>query len=70
MKMLSVDNGQIFDNGPEHIMDCIKKVGYNTIVERMNDDIREIVHDKNVNYSQVSFISAYLRKAKTNLIIG
>jgi tRNA(Ile)-lysidine synthase TilS/MesJ len=78
MKLLSVDNGQIFDNSPEYIMDCIKKVGYNTIIERMDDDIREEVHNRmkplweteTIEFGLVTFIMAYLWKAKSNLIIG
>jgi len=70
MKNISVDNGLHRDNYPEFIRDCINKVGYDTIINAMNENIREIVHNKNVKYSQLSFIMAYLRLAKNDLIIG
>ena len=69
MKNLSVDNGLTSGNSPEHICSCIKYVGYDTIIYAMDDDIREIVHNKNVIYSQLSFILAYLRLSKYDLII-
>ncbi len=70
MKNLSVDNGLHFGNEPEFLCDCIKRVGYDTIIFYMDDNIREQVHNKNVVYSQLSFIMGYLRLAKHDLIIG
>ena len=70
MKSISVDNGKTLDNYPEFICHCISKVGYDTIINAMDETIREIVHNKNVRYSELSFIMAYLRLAKHDLIIG
>jgi len=70
MKNLSINNNLTKNNEPEFICDCIKKIGYDTIVNNMDDQTREIVHGKNKVYSQLSFIMAYLRIAKNDLIIG
>ena len=70
MKKLSVDNGQTFSNYPSFLAAGIEKVGWNTIVNAMGDDIREIVYNRDVNMTNVSFLTAYLKLCKNDLVIG
>ena len=66
MKLISIDNG-ITHTTPD---EAIKAVGMDTIVNYMDDDTREAVHNELAPCSEIEFLSRYLDLAKDDLIIG
>jgi hypothetical protein len=66
MKRISIDNGTTHTTPDE----AIKAVGMDTIVNYMDDDTREAVHNELAPCSEIEFLSRYLELAKDDLIIG
>lgn len=66
MKNISVNNGHSFC-APE---DAITTVGFYTIVASMDDETRELVHNKLAPCSEIEFLEAYLELAPEDIVIG
>lgn len=63
---ISIDNGRTFI-APE---EAIALEGWDVIAHYMDDDVRESVHRDLAPCSRLDFLTAYLRRAKADLIIG
>jgi hypothetical protein len=70
MKNFSIDNGLTKGNEPEFLTSRLAKTDWDVVVNAMDNNIREVVHNRNVKYSNLSFLCAYLRLSKEDLIIG
>lgn len=68
--MISLDNGNTWLTAEEAISEIQERRLWDAIVEMMDDDIRERVHNKLAPCSEVKFLEEYLKEAKTPLIIG
>jgi hypothetical protein len=66
MKHISIDNGNSYTTPAK----AIKAVGFDTIVNMMDDDTREAVHNDCAPCTDAAFLREYLKRAKDNLIIG
>jgi len=66
MANISVDNGNSYTTPAK----AIKAVGFDTIVNMMDDDTREDVHNKFAPCTDATFLREYLKRAKDDLIIG
>ena len=72
MAQISFDNGVSFCN-PEDVdglRDGIACVGWDTIVERMDNETRERCHMKNDTTDEAEWLCDYLRMADEDLVIG
>jgi hypothetical protein len=70
MKKFSIDNGVTMGNEPEFLASRLAEIDWDVVVNSMDDDTRELAHNRNVVYSNLSFLMAYLRLAKDDLVIG
>lgn len=68
--MISLDNGNTWLTAEEAISEIQERGLWDAIVEMMDDDIRERIHNRLAPCSEVEFLEAYLKEAKTPLIIG
>jgi hypothetical protein len=66
MKRISIDNGNSWTT-PEA---AIATLGLDVIVNYMDDDTREAVHNEIAPCTEVEFLAAYLERATDDLIIG
>ena len=66
MKRISINNGHSYTTPRE----AIKAAGMDTIAYMMDDGIREHVAHKYAPCTDAKFIREYLRRAKSDLIIG
>jgi len=66
MKQISIDNGNSWTT-PEA---AIATLGLDVIVNYMDDDTREAVHNEIAPCTEVEFLAAYLERATDDLIIG
>ena len=67
---ISLDNGMTYQTAAEAWPEIQERGLWETIVEMMDDDIRERIHDGLAPCSEVKFLEEYLKEAKTPLIIG
>ena len=63
---ISIDNGNTFCEPEE----ALRQVGMETLVEYMDDEIREAVHRELAPCSEVEFLMRYLELADENLVVG
>jgi len=66
MKKISIDNGNSWTT-PEA---AITTLGLDVIVNHMDDDTRETVHNELAPCTDVEFLKLYLEIANDDLIIG
>lgn len=66
MKRISVDNGYHFVDPAE----AIAAMDWDTIVNMMDDETREHVHDEIAPCTELEFLVKYLELADDDLIIG
>lgn len=67
---ISLDNGMTYQPAAQAWPEIQERGLWDAIVEMMDDDIRERVHNRLAPCSEVEFLEAYLKEAKTPLIIG
>ena len=67
---ISLDNGMTNQSAAQAWPEIQERGLWGAIVEMMDDDIRERVHDRLAPCSEAEFLEAYLKEAKTPLIIG
>jgi len=66
MKHISIDNGNSWTT-PEA---AIATLGLDVIVNYMDDDTRETVHNELAPCTEVEFLREYLKRSSVDLIIG
>ena len=66
MALISIDNGAHFVS----VEEAIAGADWDTIVNFMDDDTRETVHDAFASSSREDFLRRYLELAEEDLIIG
>lgn len=66
MAQISINNGHSYTTPEE----AIKSSGWEAIVNFMDDDIRETVHNELAPCSEIEFLTRYLEIATDDLIIG
>ena len=66
MKGISINNGFSFIEPEE----AVKQMQWNAIVQMMDDDTREKVHDELAPCTELEFLIRYLELAPEDLIIG
>ena len=67
---ISLDNGMTYQTAAEAWPEIQERGLWEAIVEMMDDDIRERVHDRLAPCSEAEFLAEYLKEAKTPQIIG
>lgn len=67
---ISLDNGLTFLSAAEAIEEIMRKDLWETVVNYMNDEIRERVHGELGPCSEMEFLVRYLELAEDNLVIG
>lgn len=67
---ISLDNGMTYQTAAEAWPEIQERGLWGAIVEMMDDDIRERVHDRLAPCSEAEFLAAYLKESRTPLIIG
>lgn len=70
MKQISLDNGRNYMTAAEAMPEITSRNLWDAIVNMMDDDIRETVHDDMAPCSEQEFLEAYLDRAQEDLIIG
>lgn len=68
--MISLDNGNTWLTAEEAISEIQERGLWDAIVEMMDDDIRERIHNRLAPCSEAKFLEEYLKEAKTPLVIG
>lgn len=63
---ISVDNGHTFVDPAE----AIAAVGFDTIVNAMDDSLREYIHNQYMPDTDLEFLTRYLEISPTDLVIG
>jgi hypothetical protein len=63
---ISVDNGNTFISAEA----ALEQVAWDVIVNYMDDDIRQAVHDELAPCSELEFLKRYLQLSDDDLIIG
>lgn len=66
MKRISIDNGHSYITPAE----ALEEISLDTMVEYMDDNTREIVHNELAPCTDVAFLRRYLVLAPSDLIIG
>ena len=66
MKRISIDNGTNFVEPKE----AVSSIKWDTIVNYMDDETREKVHDEIAPCTELEFLTRYLELADDDLIIG
>ena len=66
MKHISIDNGNSWTTPEE----AIATLGFDVIVNYMDDDTREAVHAELAPCTEVEFLREYLKRSPADLIIG
>ncbi len=69
MAQISMDNGLTF-HGPEELSELPLGEYWDALVEFMDDDIREQVHEELAPCAEEEFLRRYLELAKEDLILG
>lgn len=69
MAQISMDNGLTFHD-PEELSELPLGEYWDTLVEFMDDDIREQVHEELAPCTDEDFLRRYLELAKEDLILG
>lgn len=70
MARISIDNGNTFLSAYEAIDSIISMGIWESIVEMMDDDIREKVHAELAPCTEEEFLRRYLEISNEDLIIG
>lgn len=66
MKRVSVNNGNSYCT----VQEAINSVDWDVIVNYMDDDTREQVHNELAPCTEEEFLARYLELAKEDLVIG
>jgi len=66
MKKISINNGNSFVD----VEMAIASIDWDIIVNMMDDDVRDCVHNEIAPCSNADFLRRYLELADTDLIIG
>lgn len=68
--MISLDNGRTWMTAAEAMEEINERNLWDMIVEMMDDEIREAVHDDLAPCTDEEFLSEYLRRADEGMMIG
>lgn len=68
--IISLDNGRTWMTADEAMDEINERNLWDTIVEMMDDEIREAVHSDIAPCTEEEFLDEYLRRADAGLIIG
>jgi hypothetical protein len=66
MKQISIDNGHSYVTPAE----AIEAMSWDVIVNMMDDDTREAVHNEIAPCTEIEFLVRYLEIAPDDLVIG
>lgn len=69
-KMISVDNGLTYKTAEEAWPEIKANGLWDSIVQLMDDDVRERVHATCASCDEMEFLVAYLAAADDDLVIG
>lgn len=67
---ISLDNGRTWMTAEEAMAEINERNMWDVVVDMMDDDIREAVHDDLAPCTEEEFLSEYLRRADEGLVIG
>ena len=70
MKQISLNNGRSYMDASEAMPEIMERNLWDTVVNLMDDDTREAVAYDMAPCSEEEFLSAYLKRADDDLIIG
>ena len=70
MAKISLDNGHTYMTATEAMPEITANNLWDAVVNVMDDDIREAVHNEIAPCTEVEFLAAYLERATDDLIIG
>ena len=68
--MISLDNGRTWMTAAEAMDEINERNLWDVIVDMMDDEIREAVHDDIAPCTEEEFLAEYLRRADDGLVIG
>ncbi len=68
--MISLDNGRTWMTAAEAMDEINERNLWDAIVDMMDDEIREAVHDDIAPCTEEEFLAEYLRRADDGLVIG
>lgn len=70
MKYISLDNGRTYLTAEEAMPEIIERNLWDFIVNMMDDEIRESVHDDFAPCTEAEFLGEYLKRANDDLVVG
>jgi hypothetical protein len=70
MAKISLDNGHIYMTAQEAMPEIAERGLWDAIVNLMDDDTREAVHNELAPCTEAEFLARYLELAPYDLIIG
>lgn len=68
--MISLDNGRTWMTADEAMEEINERNLWDAIVDMMEDEIREAVHDDLAPCTEEEFLTEYLRRAEDGMVIG
>lgn len=68
--MISLDNGRTWMTADEAMEEINERNLWDAIVDMMEDEIREEVHDDLAPCTEEEFLAEYLRRAEDGMVIG
>lgn len=68
--MISLDNGRTWMTADEAMEEINERNLWDAIVDMMEDEIREAVHDDLAPCTEEEFLAEYLRRAEDGMVIG
>lgn len=68
MAEISINNGLTFCSASEVIAEIMVNGLWDNVVERMDDELRERVHDELAPCSELEFLARYLELAENDFI--
>lgn len=70
MKHISLDNGRTWMTAEEAMDEINERNLWDVVVEMMDDETREAVHNDIAPCTEAEFLAEYLRRAPSDLVIG
>lgn len=70
MKQISLDNGRSYIDVSEAMTEIMDRNLWETVVNLMDDAVREAVADDMAPCSEEAFLREYLKRANDDLIVG
>jgi len=70
MKQISIDNGRTYMTAEEAIPEILENKLWPVVVQLMDDDTREQVHNEIAPCTEREFLARYLELAPRDLVIG